>query len=117
MTSSSPPKTVRVIWTVCCTDGVDEGHVLRTMDRAAMLAEKEEALALAKGIRADFERLGTGLRPDSREAIAPSLDRLPLLAGIRSSAGEGRGDRVSCLEHDPNPGLSRRHRTYAKVIE
>jgi hypothetical protein len=45
-----------------------------------MLAEKEEALALAKGIRADFERLGAGLRPGSREAIADSLDRLPLLA-------------------------------------
>ncbi len=52
----------------------------RTLTHAAMLAEKEEALALAKGIRADFERLGTGLRPDSREAIADSLDRLSLLA-------------------------------------
>ena len=52
----------------------------RTLTHAAMLAEKEEALALAKGVRADFERLGVGLRPNSREAIADSLDRLSLLA-------------------------------------
>lgn len=52
----------------------------RTPTHAALLAEKEEALALAEKIRADFARLGGTLRPASREAIGEALDRLPLLA-------------------------------------
>lgn len=52
----------------------------RTLTHAAMLAEKEEALALARKIRAEFDALAAPLHPASREAIAGALDRLPLLA-------------------------------------
>lgn len=52
----------------------------RTLTHEAILAEKQEALATARKILADFDARAASLPRESREALRPLFARLPLLA-------------------------------------
>jgi hypothetical protein len=50
-----------------------------------VLAEKDEALGMARALRQRFESIGVHMTSDSRQAIAAALDRLVLLAEVTRS--------------------------------